>query len=463
MMQKLIKSTSAEIKDSDEDCQVSDCPGCVVHKLTVGEKERCFTLYTPTTGSPPADGWPVMVYFHGMGGQAKSTCSTKKKFGKDDHVTNPEYAEQLGFALLCADSDENWQFPTVTGTITSPRSKSYGETKNDDPGVGENNLQACSETDNADAVYVKGLLDTLDASEAYDSKRIYFMGFSQGAGFTAWAATCFADRIRGAVQAGTGLKVAGDGYNVPGGACETECSGCKFFPIQPGSEENRLTNAVGDELKWCLYAGCGDYLLGSIRSMDNYLSMIDAPHEIQYYDADHEAPANWFPMIFQCHELPNAPAEYGLEAHWLKACTELPDYKAGADPIVDGSGCEGNENANDDKPPKNDDAENDDTKNKPTKPTPRACTERKTTRCCGDQTCEGSEDSDNCPVDCGGDTEDDDMKDDDMKDDDVEDDDTDNKPTKPKPRACNGKKKNCCGDTICSGPETADNCPSDCN
>lgn len=381
--------TKTIMKDTD-DCEVSSCDNCQVLTLEVAGVHRCYTLYTPTTPTKPESGWPVVVYFHGMGGTAARTCSASRSPNEPDALTNLEHAEELGFALICADSDEDWQFPTVTGTVLKSGS-TQGEVVEADPGVGGVNKRACSADDTADAVYVSGILDAIDDNGAFDSERIYFMGFSQGAMMTTWASTCFADRIRGASQAGSGLKVAGDGINIPGAACATECDACEFFPIQPGSVEDPLLNVVGEELKWCQYAGCSDYLLGSIFSMDQYLTSIGAPHAVQHYDGPHEAPGNWFPMIAQCHGWPNAPAAAGSgDAHWVGSCADVEGWTAIDIPVVDGSGCDtiadgsggggggkggGGGGGND-------------------------CSETRTTNCCGDKTCGGPETAENCPADC---------------------------------------------------------------
>lgn len=301
MMQKhaVRQKTRDIVNDEKDDGGRGDCESDVgeVHTLTVDGKERCFNLVTPTGPSTPM---PVLVFFHGKGGRANAQCKSGNEL-----VTA---SSSMGFALVCGDAYVDWQFPSVDGEL----------------GVNSDNPQPCTAQDTPDADYVQGVLSAIQADDAYDDQRIYFQGFSQGAMMTSWASTCFASQIRGASQAGSGLKVGGasvtqdwcdnshstrcevdktDGNNIPGGACPDTTS-CEFFPIKTGG----VTNVIGQPLKLCLFAGCSDYLLGSVLSQDQHLTNEDVPHELIYYDGVHKAPENWMPKVAQCHGWDNAPA-----------------------------------------------------------------------------------------------------------------------------------------------------------
>lgn len=158
---------------------------------------------------------------------------------------------------------------------------------------------------------------------------------------TTWAANCFASQIRGASQAGSGLKVGGaaiteewcanspnskcevgstDGNNIPDGACPTSTS-CEFFPIRPALQNN----VVGEPLNWCLFAGCSDYLLGSVYSQDQFLTSANIPHTLVHYDGPHEAPGNWMAKVAQCHSWPNTPAVESDADMWLATCDGIDE------------------------------------------------------------------------------------------------------------------------------------------
>lgn len=79
----------------------------------------------------------------------------------------------------------------------------------------------------------------------------------------------------------------------------------------------------------------------------------------------------------------------------------------------------------------------------------RPCTANLTSTCCGDNVCDGPETLENCPADCSSDNQ------------------TDNGGSTGGGggvRTCSETITSmCCGDGLCDGPETADNCPSDCS
>ena len=145
---------------------------------------------------------------------------------------------------------------------------------------------------------------------------MYSFSCALGSMMTNRALHCFADQIRGAVQAGSGVKLHGkavttewcegssnencevavtDGNNVPGGAGSHDT--CEYFPLQLA----KMKNVVGEDLRWCIYAGCSDGLLGTIENMGRYLQDIGVPHNLQYSDGPHEAPDDWMSMVAECH------------------------------------------------------------------------------------------------------------------------------------------------------------------
>lgn len=291
--------------DAKEDGGLEDCSGAAGEtvELEVDSKVRCFQKYTPTSHS---GNLPVVVFFHGKGGRASSSCNSNGEMVKK--------ADEHGYILVCGDAYVDWAFPEQDGDL----------------GTGLNNPQPCTDGDTADYTYVTQLLANVKNDDRADTTKIYFVGFSQGSMMTTWASTCFAGQITGAAQAGSGVKFAGaavtsdlcgamrtggktcevgvtDGNNIPGGACKSDA--CVAFPLVPQAAKN----VNGDDFKWCLYAGCDDYLLGSVLSLDAHLTNLGVPHNIQSYDAAHEAPENWMDMVVKCHG-------------WFGAATDVDDY-----------------------------------------------------------------------------------------------------------------------------------------
>merc|ERR1719210_545321 len=87
----------------------------------------------------PATPMPVVVYFHGKGGAANRGCSSRTEITKA--------AESMGFALLCGDAYENWQFPRIDGV----------------EGVSSANSHPCTSADTPEVDYLQKIFDTLAA------------------------------------------------------------------------------------------------------------------------------------------------------------------------------------------------------------------------------------------------------------------------------------------------------------
>jgi predicted esterase len=254
---------------------------------------------------------PVIVYFHGAGTRANQSCDQNDQLAQD--------ADTMGYALVCADAvaQGSWQFPET----------------DDGQGVTNDDPRPCGASDSEDWTYVKKILQHLESppvSQRVDLLKVYFMGFSQGAMMTAYAATCFANKIRGAAQAGSGLKLHSnavtnqfctasannrcwpnidDGVSNPFLQPEDEdvClfDTCTYFPLQPTKQEN----IVGEDLKWCLYMGCDDPLAHSVNHMAVYLNSRGVPNNLEKYNGEHQVPTSWMTKVAECHGIFTGPTD----------------------------------------------------------------------------------------------------------------------------------------------------------
>ncbi len=88
------------------------------------------------------------------------------------------------------------------------------------------NPTPCSESDSRDYSYIKGVLDFIADNSALDASKVYFEGFSQNSMFAAYASVCFADRVAGLWQGGSGLSKTFHRPLTPG--FQAQCSASDF-------------------------------------------------------------------------------------------------------------------------------------------------------------------------------------------------------------------------------------------
>lgn len=59
--------------------------------------------------------------------------------------------------------------------------------------------------DSREYSYIEGTLDFIASNSDLDESKVFFEGFSQSSMFAAYASVCFADRVAGLWQGGSGL------------------------------------------------------------------------------------------------------------------------------------------------------------------------------------------------------------------------------------------------------------------
>ena len=88
------------------------------------------------------------------------------------------------------------------------------------------NPTPCEESDSREYLYIKGVLDFIASHDSLDASKVYFEGFSQNSMFAAYASICFADRVAGIWQAGSGLAKTFHKPLVPG--LQGQCSASDY-------------------------------------------------------------------------------------------------------------------------------------------------------------------------------------------------------------------------------------------
>ena len=155
---------------------------------------------------------------------------------------------------------------------------------------------SCEDKDSVDLEYARLALDVFSAQAAVDSSKIFAVGFSQNALWTAVLAACFPEKILRFAQAGSGLITAG-GAEPPGkeGHCTARsfavwgeacvdiapCNGlngeprCDFHPLYPAAY---ITPSLGS----CNFIYTNDFLFTTQEAM--YDAMVAGGHDSRYIE-----------------------------------------------------------------------------------------------------------------------------------------------------------------------------------
>lgn len=182
--------------------------------------QQCFTAYVPPTAKKPM---PVALY---------SQCYAKNKLTTMNNEKSKFLAPfaRFGIAVVYLSSFKgSW-------------------TLGNDGIVNDAIPQPC---DSPDLAYVETVLDHIATSPSvYDPSKVSTYGYSQNGQFSAYAGTCFADRMYGIWQGMAGLSIVGEknpkippkapecstsSYKEYKNQCEQKapCTECKYFPIYP--------------------------------------------------------------------------------------------------------------------------------------------------------------------------------------------------------------------------------------
>ena len=115
------------------------------------------------------------------------------------------------------------------------------------------NPTPCSSADSRDIAFLSAIFDWVAQQNGkLDKSKVFTRGFSQNSMFAAYTAVCFADKVAGIWQGGSGLAKTGFSPVVPGGQAQCAlskfkaanddvatccrdsfCTTCKYWPIYP--------------------------------------------------------------------------------------------------------------------------------------------------------------------------------------------------------------------------------------
>ena len=201
------------------------------HTGTIASTARYFSVVNlPSTA--PATKQPVVLFSSGYGGDKRANA-----FGED--ATAAKYYKFTLIQMTSSMNDGAGGFSLQFG--------------ND--GVANDNYPTpCADNDSRDIVYLTTIFDWISAQEQLkklDSTKVFTKGFSQNSMFAVYTAVCFADKVAGVWQGGSGLAKTAFSPIVPGAQAQCTlshaladggtsqcckqhfCTECKYWPLYP--------------------------------------------------------------------------------------------------------------------------------------------------------------------------------------------------------------------------------------
>jgi len=208
--------------------------------------QRCLQTYgIPASGASV----PVVILSDGYG-------SGKPDFGGSDPGAPAGAADRYGFAVFALSPALRNGTRLADGGAVGGFGLEFGS----QAVVNDTHPTPCSVADSRDIPYITAVLDLVAGAATLDDEKVFVSGFSQDSMFAAYTAVCFAGRIKGVWQGGSGMARNSHAPVVPGleGNCarhdflqhgsdccaEHFCTGCKYFPIYPKTCGNTLIDCL---------------------------------------------------------------------------------------------------------------------------------------------------------------------------------------------------------------------------
>jgi hypothetical protein len=203
-----------------------------------GTTQRCFH----TWNFPPASSEPVPVVLH-MDGYSGG------KKGSEIGGDMGEAADYYGFTAF------------TLGNSLKDGAGGFGLEFGNNGIANDDNPTPCSSTESREIEYLDGIFNFIaDNPTLLDATKVYTEGFSQNSMFAIYAAVCFADRVAGTWQGGSGQARTGSNPVAPGfqGQCSFDsfalhgsdccdndfCTDCQYWPLWPKTCSHKIVDCI---------------------------------------------------------------------------------------------------------------------------------------------------------------------------------------------------------------------------
>mmetsp|Transcript_55194 Transcript_55194/g.66455 ORF Transcript_55194/g.66455 Transcript_55194/m.66455 type:complete len:679 (+) Transcript_55194:90-2126(+) len=256
-----------------------------------GEYQRCIHTYIPTShnGDSPL---PVLVEV-GAYGQGKLS----------QFAPSVAAAEYYGFALIGLGS-----------TGPSDGAGGFGLQFPAGGVVNGNNPTPCSADDSRDHSYIEGAFNFIAEREEMSESRVYLQGFSQNSMYAAYISVCFADRVVGLWQGGSGLaktyhtpitpgfqgQCSTSSYSAHGSNCceEEFCEECAYWPVYPRTCEHTLVDCIASYTDDGIACGTDWYMYEAMVAEGNDARLLSFTPTSE--NGGHSDPMNTYAWVVGC-------------------------------------------------------------------------------------------------------------------------------------------------------------------
>jgi len=186
------------------------------------EVQRCFTIYFPT--SRATEQLPVVF---SPNCYAEDTLTGMLM--TNDLAGPNKAAARYGYARIGVSTpDHNWLF-------------GHDTVINDDYPL------PCSDEDSKDIAYIRTIFNYLESRpDNFDMTSVYAAGFSQNSMFSAYIGYCFSDNVKGIYQAGSGLAITEQGFQLPGCQGRVRISDLMDTDVCPWKYDSKTDTEVAD-------------------------------------------------------------------------------------------------------------------------------------------------------------------------------------------------------------------------
>eukprot|EP00927_Polykrikos_kofoidii_P028323 TRINITY_DN24761_c0_g1_i2.p1 TRINITY_DN24761_c0_g1~~TRINITY_DN24761_c0_g1_i2.p1 ORF type:complete len:602 (-),score=77.01 TRINITY_DN24761_c0_g1_i2:34-1839(-) len=224
------------------DCGSKNIKTYVFWPADGSDTQRAFHLWNFDPSAAPSKGpLPVLLHMDGYGGGKKGNDYT----GGDMGIA----ANYYGFVTI------------TVGNILKDGAGGFGLEFGNDGIANDQNLMPCKSSDSRDIVYLEAIFKFIEDNPLhFDKSKVYTEGFSQNSMFAIYTAVCFADKVAGTWQGGSGMAKTYHTPITPGvqaqcslssslkhgtGCCETSfCTDCQYWPLYPRTCENKLIDCL---------------------------------------------------------------------------------------------------------------------------------------------------------------------------------------------------------------------------